>query len=286
MSETKPRKLNILVLFDGAGLAMRGLLDAGHECTGVELMPEKAHLSKLLNPDAKAHIVANVLDLDMEWVKSFDAVWASPPCQSRSKSNKGNKTQSAKVKRFVNDSLLKWSLKLPNKILWVENVIDSGSNNTWGNYWNAAQFLQSPIQNRQRVIGGRFVAPEHHRGYKPEYSHDGWHISPCVTASMWKRLKIVGELTSGIRSGTCEEFYGYAPTLDEAAYLQGLNAIPLEWYDPLGKTSWSKWQENLYEAIGNAVPVYMSRAFGEAYSKPKEAIIFKQLDLFEKAAAA
>jgi hypothetical protein len=40
----------------------------------------------------------------------------------------------------------------------------------------------------------------------------------------------------------------------------------------------------MYEAIGNGVPVYMSRAFGEAYSKPKEPIIFRQLELFAEAA--
>lgn len=275
-------KLNILVLFDGAGLAMRGLLDAGHDCTGVELMPEKAHLSKLLNPDAKGHIVANVLDLDRGWIESFDAVWSSPPCQSRSTSNKGNKTTQAQEKREVNDNLLEWSLALKNKVLWVENVIDLGGYNSWGSLWNAAQFLNNPIQCRSRVIGGCYQNPIIYRGYKPEYSHDGYHISPTVQASMAKRLKIVGIQNIGVRASTCEEFYGYAPTLDEAAYLQGLT-IPLDWYDPIEGYSWSQWQENLYQAIGNGVPTYMARAFGEAYSKPKESFIAKQISMFTEA---
>lgn len=285
MSEAylEPRKLNILVLFDGAGLAMRGLLDAGHDCTGVELMPEKAHLSKLLNPDAKAHIVANVLDLDMEWIKSFDAVWASPPCQSRSLANKYNKHARAQEKKVLNTELFDWSLALPNEIVWIENVIEPAGNNEWGLRWNAAQFLEEPIQGRNRIIGGKYKNPVVHRGYKPEYSHAGRRLSPVVRASMWKNLKIVG-LPIPSRNSTCESFYGYVPTLDEAAWLQGLNAIPLEWYDPMEGYSWSKWQVNLYEAIGNAVPVYMSRAFGEAYSKPQETVIFKQLEMFGEAA--
>jgi site-specific DNA-cytosine methylase len=278
-------KLNILVLFDGAGLAMRGLLDAGHDCTGVEIAPEKAHLSRLLNPDAKGHIVADVLDLDMAWIEGFDAVWASPPCQSRSQSNKANKTVRATEKRVVNENLLEWSLRLPGKILWVENVIDNGGNNSWGNRWNAAQFLETPVQNRSRVIGGRYKNPVIHRGYKPEYSHEGWHISPTVQASMYKRMVIVGNQSNGAREATCESFYNFAPTIDEAAYLQGIGAIPLDWYDPISGYSWSRWQANLYEGIGNGVPVYMARAFGEAYSNPKETVIFKQLDLFQAVSA-
>lgn len=74
------RKLNILVLFAGAGLSTRGLLNAGHTCTDVELDNSKQHLSKLLNPEAH-HILANVRDLDSDFIASFDAVWASPPCQ-------------------------------------------------------------------------------------------------------------------------------------------------------------------------------------------------------------
>lgn len=274
-------KLNILVLFDGAGLAMRGLLDAGHDCTGVEIAPEKAHLSKILNPDAKAHIVADVLSLDMEWIKSFDAVWASPPCQSRSLANKGRQSISY-LNREKNDNLLEWSLSLPNRVLWVENVIEQGGNNAWGNYFNAGQFLKTPVQNRQRIIGGRYTMPHLHRGYKPSYQYDGWRISPAVTASMAKRLGTIRNLTSGIRAGTCEAFYGYAPTLDEVAHLQGLDAIPLEWYDPIEGYSWNKWQANLYEAIGNAVPVYMARAFGEAYTNPRETIIYQQKSMFER----
>ena len=84
MNNLNPEVLNILVLFDGAGLAMRGLLDAGHSCTGVEIDPVKSYLSTILNPDASDHIVSDVLDLDMDWIASFDAVWASPPCQKRS----------------------------------------------------------------------------------------------------------------------------------------------------------------------------------------------------------
>jgi site-specific DNA-cytosine methylase len=268
MSE-QSRKLNILVLFAGAGLATRGLLDAGHTCTDVEIIPEKSHLSKILNPEA-THLIADVLTLDATWIASFDAVWSSPPCQKRSK---GSTT--ANFERYEGyDDLLLHSLVLSNDVLWVENVFEGKGNDKWGSRYNAAQFMERPIQNRQRLIGGRYRTPGTYRQFEMSYLKHGWNISTAVTASMWHRLR-----DTYFRDGTCEDIYGYVPTLDEVARLQGIDAIPLSWYDPIDGYSWTQWQRNLYEAIGNGVPVYMARAFGEAYSKPDVGI--RQLPLFE-----
>lgn len=271
---------SLLVLFGGAGFATRGLIDSGcaERVVSVELDPAKHHLSKILNPEAE-HINANVLDLDPDFIASFTMCWSSPPCQSRSLANKYNKSPQAAEKKIINTDLFEWTLKLPNKILWIENVIEPQGNNDWGIRWNAAQFLKTPIQSRNRIIGGRYKNPVVHRGYKPEYSHSGYRISPVVRASIWKNLKILGKQIAS-RDSTCESFYGYVPTLDEVAWLQGLNAIPLDWYEPIESYSWSKWQRNLYEGIGNAVPVYMARAFGEAYSNPQESLILKQVSMF------
>jgi len=53
-------------------------------------------------------------------------------------------------------------------------------------------------------------------------------------------------------------------TIKECAHHQGLQ-YPESWlYPPTGYTT-GQWKINLYEAIGNGVPVYMARAFGEMY---------------------
>jgi site-specific DNA-cytosine methylase len=267
------RILNILVLFAGAGLATRGLLDGGHTCTDVEIQPEKVHLSKILNPEAE-HITCDVMDLDPAFIASFDAVWASPPCQKRSSSQ-----TTGNPENYIGyDDLLEWSLNLKNDVLWVENVIEKGGYNSWGKKFNAGQFLETPIQNRQRIIGGHYRNPHSYRQYKSSYLSEGHTPLPAVLAGLHKKLSVVGKVSYS-KFKTLEMVLGYVPTLDEIAYLQGINAIPLNWYEPLDGYSWSKWQVNLYEAIGNGVPVYMARAFGEAYSKPEKGI--RQMSLFD-----
>ena len=267
--DMKPRKLNILVLFAGAGLATRGLLDAGHSCTDVEIDPAKSHLSRLLNPEAK-HIVSDVRDLDSGFIASFDAVWASPPCQERSE---GNTT----IVDYMPD-LLQWSLDLPNDILWVENVVSyNSSNNAWGTLWNAAQFEQTPRQNRPRVIGGRHRQPRQVYRY---YSHDyiSATCSPTITAS-----EIKGCATDSRRAS---RWYGRRLSIREVAYHQGVTIpehIINNWWYPLPGYGDRAWREQLYEGIGNGVPVYMAKAFGEAYSKPELGNWqpMQQLELFE-----
>lgn len=271
----EPRKLNILVLFDGAGLAMRGLLDAGHDCTGVELMPEKAHLSKLLNPDAKAHIVADVLSLDMKWIKSFDGCWASPPCIKRSDANIHN-TEADKY--AICDDLLEWSLALPNEVLWVENVLSKKYPNNFGRFWNAAQFEASPRQTRRRIIAGRHRSPYTHRDF--QYSYPDLDICPAIGAQDWQG----GYKPTFARS---EGWYGRKLSISEKAYHQGLDiphSLTQSWWYPIAGFTAAQWRANLHEGIGNGVPVYFARAFGEAYSKPQEPVIFKQLEMFGKAA--
>ena len=98
--------MRIAVLFDGAGLARRGLEYAGHECVGFELDEWKCHLADLWC-DGESHW-GDTRDFD---ISDFDAVWASPPCQKISTANWSNNH-----KEQMND-LLKWSLDLPHKVM-------------------------------------------------------------------------------------------------------------------------------------------------------------------------
>jgi DNA (cytosine-5)-methyltransferase 1 len=64
--------MRILDLFCGAGLVADGLVAAGWEVVGVDLYRQKHYPGPFIQHDATT--------LDMRFIRSFDAVWASPPC--------------------------------------------------------------------------------------------------------------------------------------------------------------------------------------------------------------
>ena len=234
--------MKIAELFDGAGHARLGLEQAGHICVGVELDPHKHHLSSFVGHGSCA--LADVREFDLT---GFDAVWASPPCQQRSQA----RTQGAPRSAYADD-LVDWALALDVSVLWVENVVVSGEQ--FGALYNAAQFHEPPLQVRNRVIGGRYLAPEVFRPYTRALKG----VCPAVTATEYRGC------ASDRRRAS--RFYGRRLTLEECAYHQGFS-IPPEWATPppwfVGTAI--DWRNQQYEAIGNGVPVYMARAFGEVY---------------------
>lgn len=253
-------KLRIAVLFDGAGLARLGLEEAGHECVGYELNPIAHYLSCFVGKGNT--VLKDVKDITDQEFLGFDAVWASPPCQFRSSA----RTQGEPLGEYATD-FLEFSLNLKKrfphlKVVWVENVTVQGKGgNKWGNTWNAAQFcekLESGIdngkgQNRNRVISGKYPVPCVRRPYMKAFPS----ICPCVTASEYKGC------ASDKRRAS--RYYGRRLTVQECAKRMdfvipdGWNTIP-DWFVGTRST----WNQELYRAIGNGVPVSMARAFGEA----------------------
>lgn len=245
---------NILVLFDGAGLARKGLEQAGHTCIGIELDPVAHHLSRFVgNPYALIH--GDVTDPKLQHLFVWaDAVWASPPCQWLSAA----RTQGDPVSAYATD-LLQWSLDLPKRFphlraVWVENVLQYGKGlNGWGRVWNAGQF-DGARQSRNRVVGGEYPEPYAARPYAKAYQG----MCPCVTATEYK-----GCATDTRRAS---RFYGRRLTVDEAAFHMGLDGVPAGWFEA---PEWftgrpSEWTQALYRALGNGVPVWMAEAFGRA----------------------
>jgi site-specific DNA-cytosine methylase len=238
--------MKIAVLFDGAGFARRGLELAGHVCHGIELNPVAHYLARSITfgPSALCDARSDKARKIIEWA---DAVWASPPCQKRSSA----RTQGEATGVYADD-LLDWSLKY----LWVENVKTQGSlNNGWGKLFNAAQW-EDARHNRQRVIGGYYPQPNTDYEYRPYYKDKD--IPPCITASEYK-----GCATDTRRAS---RYYGRRLTIQEAAYRMGLDIFPGDW---LNIPDWftgsrSAWDKELYTAIGNGVPVWMAKAFGDA----------------------
>ena len=66
----------LLDLFCCAGGASTGYVQAGFEVVGVDIAEQPNYPFDFIRKD--------VLDLDVEWVRQFDAVHASPPCQGYS----------------------------------------------------------------------------------------------------------------------------------------------------------------------------------------------------------
>ena len=234
--------MKVACLFDGAGLARLGLEQAGLDVTGYELDPAKHALS--LHVGSGNSILADVRDVDLS---GYDAVWASPPCQVHSSA----RTQGEPTSEYATD-LLDWALALPHRVLWVENVTPQGRLPDWGVPYNAAQFEQEPRQQRRRMIGGRYPEPQTFRPYQRMFDSS---VCFAITATEWKGC------ASDARRAS--RWYGRKLTVDDCAYRMGFD-IPAGWRAvPDGWTA-AAWRNNLYQAIGNGVPVFMARAFGEA----------------------
>lgn len=79
----KPPRPLLLDLFCGPGGAGVGYNRAGFDVVGVDRDPQ---------PSYPYHFVqADVLDLPIEYLASFDAIHASPPCQAHSRATSGHK---------------------------------------------------------------------------------------------------------------------------------------------------------------------------------------------------
>lgn len=109
--------MKIAVLFDGAGLARLGLEQAGHQCTGVELDPLKHCLS--LSIGSGNCVLGDATQFD---VSGFDAIWASPPCATRSSLPKDLTGKGGLRQPQYQNNYLEWCLRLDTETLWVENV--------------------------------------------------------------------------------------------------------------------------------------------------------------------
>lgn len=278
------RKLKIAVLFDGAGLARLGLEQAGHTCTGYEIDPAKHHLSRMVG--SGNCVLADVRDVDLS---SYDAVFASPPCQAWSDQNHVGESR----KRYGDKTMLEWALNLPHDILWVENVVSAETDAIMRRYartlftskWNAAQFLPSPIQKRRRYVVGRFRAPYVYREFK--YDYPALNACPAVLASEYGQGGMTADPDHERRKAS--RWYGRPLSLREMAYHQGLEipeGLIRSWWHPMPGYTQAQWFVNLSQAIGNGVPTYMSRAFGEAYSLGKvsaQAEMFAALTTFPRA---
>lgn len=103
--------MRILDLFCGAGGAGMGYHRAGFEVVGVDINPQPRYPFAFIQHD--------VLSLDMRFIRSFDAIHASPPCQAHSSISKVSGRQEHHLDRIEKTRALLDASGLP----WIiENV--------------------------------------------------------------------------------------------------------------------------------------------------------------------
>jgi len=107
----QPRLLDLFCCAGGAGV---GYARAGFTVVGVDLMPQPNYPFEFIQADA--------LTLDREFLESFDAVHASPPCQSYSDLAKRNRNGHLWPRLIEPTRELLLSLKVPYIIENVEGA--------------------------------------------------------------------------------------------------------------------------------------------------------------------
>jgi DNA (cytosine-5)-methyltransferase 1 len=103
----------ILDLYCGAGGTGAGIMQAGFHVTGVDIEQQDSYPGLFIHKD--------ILDLELDFVKSFDAIWASPPCQSYSWSSAGRRNEGYQYSDLVVET--RWLLEDSGLPYIIENVM-------------------------------------------------------------------------------------------------------------------------------------------------------------------
>lgn len=162
----------ILDLFCCAGGAAVGYNRAGFEVVGVDLVPQPRYPFAFIQTDA--------LSLDMRFIKSFDAIHASPPCQHYSPLNALSPEKKypdlvAPTRALLDESGLPWI---------IENVMSAPLDKTRSVTMCGGMFGLRTYRHRRFESNVRLEAPHHPphviktatKQRKARWA-EGWHVS-------------------------------------------------------------------------------------------------------------
>lgn len=165
----KPRMLDLFCCAGGAG---KGYADAGFEVVGVDINPQPRY--------PFAFIQADVMSLDARFLRFFDAIHASPPCQHYSPL-----TALSPGKSYP-DLLAPTRAKLEDAgVPWViENVMTAPLIKDRSIVLCGGMFGLRTYRHRRFESSMRLVAPEHPKHVirtatkqrKAKWA-EGWHVS-------------------------------------------------------------------------------------------------------------
>jgi DNA (cytosine-5)-methyltransferase 1 len=111
--------LKLLDLFCGAGGASRGYALAGFEITGIDLKHGKRYPFKYIQGDVLAYLK------DLDFLRSFDVIHASPPCQTHSITQHLRKAQGKTTSKLDLIPETRAALIASGKPYIIENVVGS-----------------------------------------------------------------------------------------------------------------------------------------------------------------
>jgi DNA (cytosine-5)-methyltransferase 1 len=213
--------MKLLDLFCGAGGASKGYAMAGFEVTGVDLKHGKRYPYTYIKADAM-----EILQ-DKKFIKKFDVIHASPPCQTFSR------TQHLRVAQGTTTS--KVDLLGPTRDLLIESSKPYVIENVGG----------SPLIRPVQLCGSSFnLKVRRHRLFESNMALIG---ARCYHQQQGRPIGVYGALRDNIPGGGKT-----AESIEEARESMGIN--------------WMIWRE-LVEAIPPVYTKYIGEQVMEKVSK-------------------
>lgn len=209
--------MKLLDLFCGVGGASAGYAEAGFNVTGIDLKHGKRYPYTYIRGDVLEYLK------DLDFLKSFDVIHASPPCQTHSITQHLRNAQGNTTSKLDLIPQTRTALIASGKPYIIENVPGS------------------PLINPIQICGSSFnLKVRRHRLFESNMNLTG---SVCDHKLQGKPVGVYGSLNDQIPSGGKT-----AATIDEARIAMGI--------------SWALWGE-LVEAIPPAYTYYLGKQISD-----------------------
>ena len=203
--------MKLLDLYCGVGGASAGYAAAGFEVTGIDIKHGKRYPYTYIRGDVLTYLQ------DLDFLRSFDVIHASPPCQTHSITQHLRNAQGKKTSKVDLIPQTRSALIASGKSYIIENVPGS------------------PLLNPIQLCGSAFnLKVRRHRLFESNMALDG---SICNHKAQGRPVGVYGSLRDEIPKGGKT-----ASSIDEARQAMGI--------------SWAIWTE-LVEAIPPAYTKYL-----------------------------